>query len=122
MIKELDSDGLKIKFDKKENFRLIDVREKEEFEGGHIVGATSIPLSSFKENYSKFVTDLNEEIVLTCRSGGRSMAAAQFLEKRGFKNLSNHEGGISEWTQEDYPISENGKVLPSHLRQMPDLS
>ena len=122
MVNEMDSDGLKAKLDSKEKFRLIDVREKEEFEAGHIESAESIPLSSFRENFSKFLKDPGEKIVLTCRSGGRSMAAAKFLESRGFMDLTNHEGGATEWTVEGYPLSGSGKVIPSCLRQMPDLT
>ncbi len=122
MVNELDSEELKSKFDGKEKFRLIDVREKEEFEAGHIPGAETIPLSSFKENYTKFLTDPNENLIMTCRSGGRSMAAAKFLESRGFKELSNHEGGASEWHLNEYPLTGEGKVIPSCLRQMPDLT
>lgn len=120
MIKQLEAEELVEKF-KSGKFRLIDVREFDEFQGGHILNSESIPLSSFKENYSIALKDLNEEIVLTCRSGHRSMLAAKFLESRGFKNLANHEGGILGWVFNKLPISENGRVLPSSLRQTPDL-
>jgi sulfur-carrier protein adenylyltransferase/sulfurtransferase len=122
MVNELDSEELKARLERKEKFRLIDVREKDEFEAGHIPGAESIPLSSFKENYSKILTDPDEELVTTCRSGGRSMAAAMFLESRGFNNLSNHEGGASEWHLNEFPLTGEGKVIPSSLRHMPNLT
>lgn len=104
MIKIIDSQELKAKLDKKEKIRLLDVREPNEFEAGHIPGAVLVPLSSFQENYSNFVTDPNEEIILTCRSGARSMRIAQFLESKGFKNLANHEGGILDWAASDFPV------------------
>lgn len=107
MIKLVDSEELKAKFDSKKNFTLLDVREPNEFEAGHIPGAKLVPLSTFQENYSKFVTDPNEEIILTCRSGARSMRIAQFLESVGFKNLANHEGGILDWAANDFPISKD---------------
>jgi rhodanese-related sulfurtransferase len=107
MIKIVDSDELKAKFDSDKKFILLDVREPNEFEAGHIPDAILVPLSSFPENYSKFVNDPNEEIILTCRSGSRSMKVAQFLESNGFKNLANHEGGILDWTACGYPISKS---------------
>ena len=106
MIKIVDSDELKAKFDSDEKFVLLDVREPNEFEAGHIPDATLVPLSTFPENFDKFVTDPNEEIILTCRSGARSMKVAQFLESRGFMNLANHEGGILDWTACGYPVSK----------------
>ena len=122
MVEEIDSDELKAKFDKGEKFRLIDVRESDEHLAGHIPNSENIPLSSFKENYSKSLKDQNEKLVLTCRSGGRSMAAGKFLESRGFKDLTNHEGGATEWDQNEYPLTGEGKVIPSSLRHMPDLT
>lgn len=122
MVEEIDSEELKAKFEKKEKFRLIDVRESDEHLAGHIQGAESIPLSTFKENFSKFLKDPNEKLVMTCRSGGRSMAAAKFLESRGFKDLANHEGGATEWSINGYPLTGTGRVIPSSLRQMPDLT
>ncbi len=122
MIKQIESEELKEKIENKTKFRLIDVRETDEYMGGNIPGTESIPLSTFKENYAKFLTDQNEEIITTCRSGHRSMLAAKFLESRGFKNLTNHEGGIMGWVLNEYEISENGKILPSSLRQTPDLT
>jgi rhodanese-related sulfurtransferase len=122
MVEEIDSEELKSKFDRGEKFRLIDVRESDEHLAGHIPNAESIPLSNFKENFGRFLKDPNEKLVLTCRSGGRSMAAAKFLESRGFKDLTNHEGGASEWHLMEFPLTGEGKVIPSSLRHMPDLT
>lgn len=82
----------------------IDVREP--FETEEISYNTStlklLPLSEFQENYSKL--DKNEELIIACRSGGRSMQACSFLESQGFTKLNNVDGGIMRWKLEGLPI------------------
>lgn len=83
----------------KEGYRkaqLIDVREPNEFENGHILGARNIPLSQMKMRLQEIRPDL--PVYLYCQSGVRSGRAAQFLYRRGYKNLSHLKGGFKGWT------------------------
>lgn len=107
MITEIDAKELKQKLDQKESFKFIDCREQNEWDEGHIEGATLIPLSVFQEKYESFLTDKNETVVIQCRSGKRSMNACMFLLSKGYNNLINLEGGIMGWAEEGFPISEN---------------
>lgn len=79
-----------------EAFYLMDVRELDEWEAGHIDGADFYPLSSLMEgqgvNYPK-----SAAIVVYCRSGQRSLQAAQILQARGYTDLTNMAGGILAW-------------------------
>jgi rhodanese-related sulfurtransferase len=98
MIKEIDVQELKAKLDKGENFQFIDCREQEEWNDGHINGATLVPLSELQERYEFMMPEKNKQIVLQCRSGKRSMNAAMFLLSKGYTDLINLEGGILAWT------------------------
>ncbi|WP_425414610.1 rhodanese-like domain-containing protein [Paenibacillus harenae] len=74
---------------------LIDVREPDEWQEGHIKEARSIPLSELQERIGE-LRQGNEDIVLICRSGGRSGKACDYLHAQGF-NVVNVTGGMLAW-------------------------
>lgn len=80
--------------------KLVDVREPHEFTGelGHIPGAELAPLAHVLDMARGW--DKDAEIVLICRSGGRSGRAAAALAERGFTRLSNMVGGMLRWNDE----------------------
>ncbi|MBI2340146.1 MAG: hypothetical protein HYU99_07275 [Deltaproteobacteria bacterium] len=96
-ISQLTVEQIKEKRDKKENFRLIDVREKSEYEICRIDGSTLIPLSEFAK---RALNELKpeDEIVIHCHHGGRSQKACEYLASQGYKKVANVAGGIEEWS------------------------
>ena len=108
MIKEIDANELKKKLDQGESFVLIDCREQEEWESGHIRQALLAPLSDFENQLTKLESDgtINKDklIVVHCRSGKRSMMTCQLLSERGHRRLLNVEGGILGWKEEGFPV------------------
>lgn len=76
--------------------QLIDVREPNEFEGGHILGARNIPMSQLKNRMKEIRTD--KPVYLYCQSGMRSGRAAQMLYKKGCRELYQLQGGFKKWT------------------------
>ncbi len=76
---------------------LIDVREPHEYEICNIEGSKLIPLGEIKNR----IEELNREdnIVLHCHHGGRSMKAATILAEHGFTKIKNLKGGINEWAK-----------------------
>jgi rhodanese-related sulfurtransferase len=76
--------------------QLIDVREPNEFEAGHILGARNIPMSQIRMRMKEIRSDL--PVYLYCQSGMRSARAAQFLYKKGYKDLTQLQGGFKKWT------------------------
>ena len=84
----------------------VDVREKNEtdFLSYDLANIIYLPLSEFESLYlTKIPKDKNTEIILACRSGGRSMRVAQVLEDQGYSNLFNLSGGILDWSALQLP-------------------
>jgi rhodanese-related sulfurtransferase len=89
---------VKEKLDRSDSFRLIDVREPNEYAYARIEGAELLPLSRAQE----WVGDLpdNQELVIMCHHGSRSAQVASFLaDQRGLTNIANMLGGIDEWSR-----------------------
>ncbi len=80
---------------------LLDVRNPEEWAITRIEGATLIPLPELAQRYVELPG--NTEIVVYCRSGGRSAQAAQFLREKGFATVRNLPGGTLRWSDEVDP-------------------
>ncbi|EDY19176.1 UBA/THIF-type NAD/FAD binding protein [Chthoniobacter flavus Ellin428] len=89
---------LKAKLDRGDKFKLIDVREPFEWDICRIPGATLIPLGQLPSRMSEL--DSADEIVLQCKSGGRSARALKLLQEAGFSKLNNLEGGITAWAEQ----------------------
>ena len=81
----------------RENIDVLDVREAQEWVGGHIPVAKHIPLGQLPGR----INELNhsKEIVVVCHSGGRSGVACEILSEKGF-NVTNMVGGMSSWVGE----------------------
>ncbi|WP_284140383.1 MULTISPECIES: rhodanese-like domain-containing protein [unclassified Virgibacillus] len=76
--------------------QLIDVREPQEFERGHILGARNIPLTQLKQRLIELRKD--KPVYLYCQSGSRSARAAQLLHKKGYEDVNQLKGGFKKWT------------------------
>ena len=96
---EITVHQLKAKMEAQENFTLVDVREAHE-KAYSDLGGILIPLSKFESEYVKLDEKKDTEIVLYCRSGGRSGQAAAYLKSKGFHNVTNVLGGINKWATE----------------------
>ncbi|MFN8016189.1 MAG: rhodanese-like domain-containing protein [Acidimicrobiia bacterium] len=85
---------------------LLDVREKDEFEAGHAVGALNIPLSELKDRIDEI--DQTVELNIICKSGGRSAQAVMALNSIGY-SATNVKGGSLEWMSMKLPfVSDTG--------------
>ncbi len=92
---------------------VVDVREPEEFAGGHIPGAVNIPLGRLEievDAHPAVVERALRErpIVVYCLSGGRSARAAAALRRRGFANPVSLAGGIMAWEGDGHPVALPG--------------
>jgi len=92
---------LKRKLDAREGIELIDVREPFEFEIARIDGAKLIPLGELTNRLDEIKR--NGETIVHCHTGKRSAQAVQLLQRAGFQNVFNLEGGIDRWSDEIDP-------------------
>lgn len=97
VVKEISVQELKQKFDAKEDFQLIDVREQHEYDFVNL-GAELIPLNSITEQQHRIARD--KPVVVHCKAGTRSAKAIAALEQYGFTNLYNLKGGIVAYAKE----------------------
>lgn len=82
-----------------ERLNLVDVREADE-NAEFNIGGVLLPLGRIQGMQVDEIESLkDEEIILYCRSGNRSMQAALYLETMGFRNVKNLTGGMNEWKQ-----------------------
>jgi adenylyltransferase/sulfurtransferase len=96
MVKNLSAAELKKMMESGNGFKLIDVREKWEYDHSNIDGADLIPLGTFVARSKNLGVD--DKIIIYCHHGNRSYSACQYLVDNGFKDVYNLEGGIEAWS------------------------
>ncbi len=89
---------LKRRLSANEKFVLLDVREKFEYDICRIPGSKLVPLGELPSRMSEL--DSADDIVLQCKTGGRSAKALKLLREAGFNKLANLEGGITAWSDQ----------------------
>ena len=98
MNEDITCKEVKDRLDNGDNFNFLDVREEWEFEESNI-GAELIPLGDLPSRLSEIEHMKNEEIVVHCKSGGRSGQAKKFLNAQGYTNVRSMIGGITEYLE-----------------------
>jgi rhodanese-related sulfurtransferase len=81
---------------------VLDVREPDEWDAGHIPGATLIPLGELPNRLSDVPADQN--VVVVCRSGNRSAQATDLLRQAGLSHTTSMAGGMNEWAAAGYEV------------------
>jgi adenylyltransferase/sulfurtransferase len=84
---------------------IVDVREADEWEKGHIPGALFIPRGFLELRIEEKVPDKSRELVLHCAGGTRSALAARALRDLGYTNVSSMAGGFGKWTEAGLPVA-----------------
>lgn len=97
---EIPAEEVKLKLDGSGKFILVDVREPSEYDICRIDGSVLIPLGLIEEMKPKNLNGLsqNDEIILHCKAGVRSLKAVKALKKMGFENVKSMAGGIEAWS------------------------
>jgi molybdopterin/thiamine biosynthesis adenylyltransferase len=84
---------------------LVDVRESEEWDAGHIPGAKHVPRGYLESRIEGAVADRDQRVVLYCASGQRSALAANTLrEQLGYENVASMNGGITLWKDRGFDV------------------
>ena len=85
--------------DSEEGYIILDLREQDEYDAGHIPGAILIPYTQIEEKAAAMLPDKAQLILVYCRSGRRSKSAAEALAELGYTNIKEF-GGIIDWPYE----------------------
>ena len=85
---------------------MIDVRDKDEWEEGHIPGATHLSRGTVELDIEEKVPDPNAMIICHCGGGGRSALAAESLQRMGYKNVRSMAGGFKAWKVAGLPTTK----------------
>lgn len=101
MIKEMSPKEFVARRDQGETPVLLDVREDWELGIARVDGAVHIPMGDVPARLGEL--DPAREVVVLCRSGGRSAQVARYLERQGFSSVWNLAGGILAWGQQVDP-------------------
>jgi molybdopterin/thiamine biosynthesis adenylyltransferase len=92
---------------------LIDVRETEEWDAGHIPGARHVPRGYLESRIEGAVPDKSQRVVLYCASGTRSALAAHTLtDLLGYENVASMTGGITLWKDRGYKVEVDRRLTP----------
>jgi rhodanese-related sulfurtransferase len=88
------------------NALVLDVRDTDEFNAGHILNAKQIPVLKLKERIGEVERYREQPIVVVCRSGNRSATACTVMAARGFKQVYNLSGGMMAWQKAGLPLDK----------------
>ena len=83
---------------------ILDVRTGPEFHEGHLKRALHIPVTELASRLGELAGEKERQLLVYCRSGGRSSAACGILAQNGFSRIVNLHGGIESWRGSGYPI------------------
>lgn len=90
----------------RENAVVVDVCEPKEFSAGHVPNAVNLPLGSLNDRLREIEKHKNRPIVVSCRSGNRSLKGAVLLRKHGFPTVYNLAGGLLAWERDNLPLEK----------------
>jgi rhodanese-related sulfurtransferase len=79
---------------------LVDVREDNEWDAGHVRGAVHLGRGVIERDIEARIPDKNAELILYCGGGFRSALSADNLQKMGYANVASMAGGWREWQAE----------------------
>src|ERR1044072_3764083 len=85
--------------------KIVDVREKEEWEESHISHAIHMSRGTIESDIEEKIPDKNAMIICHCGGGGRSALAAESLQKMGYKNVRSMTGGVKAWKAAGLPAT-----------------
>ncbi len=109
-IKEIDVQGLKRWLEQGPPPRVVDIRERDEFEQGFIPGAKFIPRGHLELQIEDYEPDRETPIVLYCAGGVRSALAAKALQDMGYQHVYSLAGGFSAWKHAGLPFDVPRKM------------
>jgi molybdopterin/thiamine biosynthesis adenylyltransferase/rhodanese-related sulfurtransferase len=102
-IEEIDSSRAR-ELIEDESAALIDVRERDEWDEGHLPGAVHVPRGHLESRIERAAPDKERMVILYCSSGNRSAFAAKTLEELGYDHAVSLAGGFTDWKRNGFPV------------------
>ena len=102
-IAELDAGRARELIDSADPF-VLDVREQDEWDEGHLPGAVHIPRGNLESRIERAEPDRSRPIVVYCAAGNRSAFAAKTLEELGYEDVVSLAGGFTDWKRNGFPV------------------
>jgi len=114
-IVEITVQDVQEKFNPANGFTLLDVREGDEWEQGHLDKAIFLPRGFLEVKADKTLTDKQQPVVVYCAGGVRSALAAKTLKDLGYTKVYSMAGGFNEWKNNGFPFVVPEKVGKDHM-------
>lgn len=83
---------------------VLDVRDKQDFNAGHIVDAVNIPHAAVAGRLGELKKYQAKPLVVACKMGQHAGSVGTVLRKAGFENVSRLRGGVAEWRNQNLPV------------------
>ncbi len=111
MVKKIAAADLNSMLEGNSQFALIDVREAGEYNSTHIIDSSLIPRRHLESQMSAAVPVKGCQVVICDDDGRRAGLAAETLERMGYSNVSVLDGGINQWSTQDFPTEWGSNVI-----------
>jgi sulfur-carrier protein adenylyltransferase/sulfurtransferase len=96
---------------------VVDVREQDEWDEGHIAGAVHVPRGHLESRIERLAPDLARPVVVYCSAGNRSAFAAKTLTELGYEDVVSLAGGFTDWKRNGFPVQlQAGLDAPRRAR------
>ena len=82
---------------------IIDIRDSESFNAGHITASKNIPQNELTRRINE-ITNIDKSVILVCDMGNISPNAGEALKKEGFEDIYLLKGGINQWRMDNLPL------------------
>ncbi len=106
-VRQNDVQAVKAMLDAERRFYLVDVREDNEWNAGHLPRAIHLGKGIVERDIETAIPDLDAEIVLYCGGGYRSVLSADHLQQMGYTNVWSMDGGVRGWREAGYPMDQD---------------
>lgn len=106
-VNETDVPTVRARQKQGDTFYLVDVREDNEWNKGHLPGAIHLGKGVIERDIEGVIPDVDAEIILYCGGGFRSALAAENLSRMGYTNVVSMDGGFRGWNEAGFPIEHD---------------
>jgi molybdopterin/thiamine biosynthesis adenylyltransferase/rhodanese-related sulfurtransferase len=114
-VREIEAQEARDRLGSVEAPMLVDVRERNEWNQGHIPGAVLIPLGELDSRIGEAAPDRSRPLILYCASGRRSAVGARTLEELGYDDAVSMAGGFNAWAELGYPSELDSALEPEQV-------